>query len=59
MAGFSVSAFNHIRGEQRGVTLGIFNYAYEVSGFQIGLLNHIKSNPKWARWLPIFNTQID
>jgi hypothetical protein len=57
MVGLSISAFNHIRGEQRGVTIGILNFAEEISGFQLGLLNHVGSNPKGLRWLPLFNTR--
>lgn len=56
MKGFSVSAFNHIEGDVFGVCIGIFNWAYAVKGFQLGVLNHVKSNPKGLRWLPIFNT---
>jgi hypothetical protein len=56
MKGLTVSAFNHIMGDQFGVTIGIFNYAWSVRGFQLGVLNHVKSNPKGLRWLPIFNT---
>jgi hypothetical protein len=56
MKGFSVSAFNHIEGDVFGVCIGIFNWAYAVRGFQLGILNHVKSNPKALRWLPIFNT---
>jgi hypothetical protein len=55
MTGISVSAFNHIKGSQRGLTIGIFNYAIECKGVQIGLLNHIASNPRGLRWLPIIN----
>jgi hypothetical protein len=57
MVGLSVSAFNHIRGSQRGLAVGIFNYAYDIKGLQLGLLNHVSSNPKGLRWLPIFNTR--
>ena len=56
MKGFSVSAFNHIEGEVFGICIGIFNWAYAVRGFQLGVLNHVKSNPKGLRWLPLFNT---
>ena len=55
MTGVSVSAFNHIQGVQKGLTIGIFNYAHRVKGVQIGLLNYNRSNPKGLRWLPIFN----
>ena len=50
------AAFNHIMGDQFGVCIGIFNYAWSVRGFQLGLLNHVKSKRKGLRWLPIFNT---
>jgi hypothetical protein len=56
MKGFSVSAFNHIEGDVFGICIGIFNWAFSVRGFQLGILNHVKSNPKGLRWLPIFNT---
>jgi hypothetical protein len=56
MKGISVSAFNHIGGEVFGICIGIFNWAYSVHGFQLGILNHVKNNPKGLRWLPVFNT---
>lgn len=56
MTGISVSAFNHIRGYQRGVAIGIFNFTYDIKGIQLGVLNHVESNPRYLRWLPIFNT---
>ena len=56
MKGLSFSAFNHIEGDVFGVCIGIFNWAYAVRGFQLGVLNHVKSNPKGLRWLPLFNT---
>ena len=55
MTGVSVSAFNHIKGSQRGLAIGIFNYALECKGVQIGVLNHIASNPSGLRWLPLIN----
>jgi len=55
MTGVSISAFNHIEGVQKGLTIGIFNYAHKVKGLQVGLLNYNKSNPKGLRWLPILN----
>ena len=55
MNGVSVSAFNHIRGVQKGMTIGIFNYANTQKGFQLGLLNYVKDNPKGLRLLPVFN----
>ena len=57
MTGLSISAYNHIRGEQRGVALGIVNQATRVKGIQFGLINIVKENPKGLRVLPIFNTK--
>ena len=56
MTGVAISAFNHIEGYQKGLTIGLFNYAHRVSGLQLGLLNYNRSNPRGLRWLPIFNT---
>jgi len=55
MTGVSVSAFNHIKGSQRGLAIGVFNYARECKGIQIGILNHIADNPRGLRWLPLIN----
>jgi len=57
MTGLSISAFNYIDGYQRGVAVGIFNHTYEIKGLQLGILNHVSSNPKGLRWLPVFNTR--
>ena len=46
----------NIGGDVFGVCIGIFNWAYAVRGFQLGILNHVKSNPKGLHWLPVFNT---
>jgi hypothetical protein len=53
--GLTVSAFNHVKGEQRGVSLGLVNYAWEVNGVQLGVLNYVASNRKGLRLLPLFN----
>jgi hypothetical protein len=57
MTGFSVSAYNRIIGEQRGVAFGVVNYATRIKGFQFGVINIVKENPKGLRVLPIFNTR--
>ena len=57
VTGVSVSAFNQVKGEQRGVALGIVNYTKRIKGFQLGVINIIKENPKGLRVLPIFNTR--
>lgn len=57
VSGLSVSAFNQIKGEQKGVALGILNYTKRIKGFQLGVINIVKENPKGLRVLPIFNTR--
>ena len=56
--GFSVGVYNRVEEVQKGVTIGVFNSAETMDkfGFQLGLLNHVPTNPSWARWLPLFNT---
>jgi hypothetical protein len=54
MRGLSISSFNRIRGEQKGITIGIVNYARKLSGYQIGLIN-IANNKKRMKVLPFFN----
>ena len=53
--GLSVSAFNHIRGVQHGLVIGIFNYARELHGVQLGVLNFAGNNHGWSRLLPLVN----
>jgi len=53
--GGALSAFNFIKGEQRGVTLGIVNYAYRLHGIQIGLINYVRDNPFLLKIMPLIN----
>ncbi len=55
MSGVSISAVNMIKGTQKGVAIGVFNYARKQRCFQLGLLNYVKDNPKGLRLLPVFN----
>lgn len=55
MSGISISAFNQIKGKQTGVSLGLINFARELSGVQFGLINYVRENPKLLRILPILN----
>ena len=55
--GITASTFNHINGEQFGLSLGVFNYAWELHGVQIGLLNYARNNRPGLRWLPLFNRE--
>jgi len=56
MTGLAVSSFNNIRGEQVGLSIGIVNYAWNVKGLQIGLVNIVRNNPRGLKVLPLFNT---
>jgi hypothetical protein len=58
MTGLSVSAYNRIKGEQRGVALGIVNYTKRIKGVQFGVINIVRENPRGLRVLPIFNTKL-
>lgn len=53
--GLAVSAFNNIQGTQKGLAIGIVNYAYRLHGLQIGLVNIVRANPKGRKVLPIVN----
>ena len=52
--GLSIAAFNRIKGEQAGFTIGIVNWARSLSGVQIGLLNYA-GNKKRMKWMPLVN----
>lgn len=56
--GLSISAFNRIKGEQAGVTIGILNWTEHLNGLQIGLLN-FAGNKGALKWLPFFNYHRD
>jgi hypothetical protein len=53
--GLAVSAFNYFKGTQKGVALGIVNYAFRLKGLQIGLVNIVRDNPQGRKVLPIVN----
>jgi len=58
LSGLAASSFNHIRGTLNGVSIGIVNYAWRIEkGFQLGLVNIVRDNPKGLRVLPVFNTR--
>ncbi|MFQ5569832.1 MAG: hypothetical protein ACE5G0_09170 [Rhodothermales bacterium] len=59
LTGFSLSAFNHIKGEQNGFTLGLLNYARYLNGVQVGLLNFAGNKRHGLRWLPFINWHFD
>ena len=55
MIGFAVSAVNIIKGTQKGVSIGLVNYAWRLKGVQIGLVNIVRDNPSIAKVLPFIN----
>jgi len=55
VSGITISSFNHVKGDQFGLSLGLLNYAWNLHGVQIGVLNYAKNNPRGLRLLPIFN----
>jgi len=58
LRGVSVSGFNDIRGTQRGLTIGLINYARSLHGVQLGLLNIARNNPAAATILPGLNLNL-
>jgi hypothetical protein len=58
LRGATVAAATHVRGTQRGLAIGLLNYARTLHGVQIGLLNVARNNPVWATLLPIVNVNL-
>jgi hypothetical protein len=58
LRGISVAAYNDIRAPQRGLTIGVYNYARELHGVQLGIVNVARNNPVWARFLPGMNLNL-
>lgn len=52
--GVSISAFNRIKGDQNGLTIGIVNWARNLNGVQLGLLN-FAGNKRSMKWMPLIN----
>src|SRR5688572_21852853 len=55
VSGVTVSAFNQIKGEQFGLSLGLINFAWELNGVQIGLINIAEKNRSGIKVLPLIN----
>ncbi|HJQ18868.1 MAG TPA: hypothetical protein VJ867_00875 [Gemmatimonadaceae bacterium] len=53
--GVTLSAFNHVKGDQYGLSLGLLNYAWQAYGWQFGVLNYVRDNPHGLRLLPLVN----
>jgi hypothetical protein len=58
MRGVSIAGWNDVRGRQRGLAIGIYNYARSLHGVQIGLLNVAKNNPAGLKALPLINANL-
>ncbi|MEO5816154.1 MAG: hypothetical protein ABIT20_12830 [Gemmatimonadaceae bacterium] len=58
-SGVSVSSFNQVKGVQHGLAIGIVNFAEELHGVQVGLINIARNNPSGARVLPLLNWHRD
>jgi len=57
--GVSISAFNRVLGEQRGLAIGLVNYASRLRGVQIGLVNWADNNPAGLKVLPVANAHFE
>jgi hypothetical protein len=55
MRGVTIAGYNDMRGTQRGLSIGIYNYARTLHGLQIGVLNVAQNNPRGLRVLPLVN----
>ncbi|MBN2542932.1 hypothetical protein JXI42_08710 [bacterium] len=58
LKGVSIAGINYIRGEQRGLTIGLFNYANELKGMQFGVINYAGNNPLLLKLLPVVNVHL-
>lgn len=54
--GGSLSAVNYVRGAQHGLTIGLWNYARELHGGQVGLIN-ISDNDGKRRVFPLLSVR--
>jgi len=53
--GMAVSAVNLIHGNQTGISIGLVNYASQLKGVQLGLINIADNNKNIFRILPLVN----
>lgn len=59
MTGASVSSLNYIRGEQRGLSVGLVNYTRRLHGVQLGVINIVGERRGLTKVLPIVNVGRD
>jgi hypothetical protein len=50
---------NGLRLNFRDIRLDRVNYAWNLHGVQIGLINHARNNRHPFRWLPILNVHVE
>ena len=50
-----MSAYNRVEGPHTGLGIGVVNYAEELHGIQIGVVNIVRSNPSGLRVTPLIN----
>jgi hypothetical protein len=50
------SAYNRVLGRQHGLVIGLFNYAAELDGVQIGVIN-VSDNGGVRRVLPLISVR--
>lgn len=55
LTGFALGGYNEMLGTQRGLSIGIVNYARELRGVQVGLINYAGNNPAGLKVMPIVN----
>ncbi len=53
--GVTASGLNIVYGHQRGLAIGLVNYAESLNGVQLGGINIVRDNPAGRRVLPIIN----
>ena len=56
--GPSVAGYNRIKGDQFGLTIGLYNYARRLHGVQFGLINNARNNRGLLRILPLVNVHL-
>jgi hypothetical protein len=56
--GAAAAGFSYVKGEQRGLTIGVVNYARWLHGVQVGVINIARNNPPGLRVLPLINVNL-
>lgn len=56
--GVSIAGYNRIKGDQFGLSIGLYNYARRLHGVQLGLINNARNNHGLLRVLPFVNVHL-